>query len=150
MLQGWVAWERGELPRAIELDDAALKVLRQVGDALSYAQFKNFRGELARSVGDLDRAWEAYQEALRAGLHLGCKRFILVANLNLAKVAFLRSEWKAAAGHIRAGLSTSRELGERQNLSSALMLAARGWSRLETRTSLRPWPELPRRSLHQT
>jgi predicted ATPase/tRNA A-37 threonylcarbamoyl transferase component Bud32 len=116
--------EIGDPARAIPLADEAIELMREVGDAYAYGFFQNVRGELARLVGDEARARVAYEEELRVGRQLGCKRFLAVSNGNLGSVSANRGDWKDTLQRISIALQINQGLGERRNLPCALLNVA--------------------------
>ncbi|MGZ3480326.1 MAG: protein kinase domain-containing protein [Myxococcaceae bacterium] len=116
--------EVGDVTRAIALADEAIELIRQVGDAYSYGFFQNVRGEFARLAGDEARAKVAYEEALRVGKQLGCRRFLALGNGNLGSVSANRGDWSDALQRMKTAFQSYEGLGERFNLPCVLLNAA--------------------------
>ena len=111
-------------PAQIALADEAIELIRQVGDAYSYGFFQNVRGEFARLAGDHARARVAYEEALRVGKQLGCRRYLALGNGNLGSVSANQGDWSDALQRTKTALKSYEGLGERFNLPCVLINAA--------------------------
>jgi tetratricopeptide (TPR) repeat protein len=104
--------------------DDAIELTREVGDAYAYGFFQNVRGEVARVAGDSARAKVAYEEALRVGTQLGCKRFLATVNGNLGLVSASQGDWSDSLPRFKIALQINQGLGERRNIPAALLNAA--------------------------
>ncbi|HZX42872.1 MAG TPA: hypothetical protein VFE93_13610, partial [Myxococcaceae bacterium] len=102
----------------------ALALIREVGDAYSYGFLSNFRSEVARLTGDLDLACSGYEEVIRVGEQLGCRRFQIIGNGNLGQVFAAQGNWAAALRQLKVSLQGNLALGERRNLPAALINVA--------------------------
>jgi len=122
--RAFLATELGETDRAAAEADQAVSLAREVGDAYSYGFLSNFRSEVARLVGDLDLARTGYEEVVRVGEQLGCKRFLTIANGNLGMVFGDQGDWVAALRQLKIALIGNQALGERRNLPGALINTA--------------------------
>jgi predicted ATPase/serine/threonine protein kinase len=129
--RSFLAEELGQTDRAAAEADQALALIREVGDAYSYGFLSNFRSEVARLAGDLDLACAGYEEVIRVGEQLGCRRFQIIGHGNLGQVFAAQGNWAAALRQLKVSLQGNLALGERRNLPAALINVAETLLHLE-------------------
>ncbi|HZW91215.1 MAG TPA: hypothetical protein VFF12_19205, partial [Myxococcaceae bacterium] len=122
--RSFLALEQGENRRAATEADQAVLLMRETGDAYEYGFLSNFRAEVARLTGDLHRARAGYEEVVRVGEQLGCKRLLIVGNGNLGLVFAEEGDWAAALRLVKMALLGNQALGEHRNLPAALINAS--------------------------
>jgi non-specific serine/threonine protein kinase len=122
--RAFLAMELGQADQGAAEAELALTLIREVGDAYSYGFFSNFRSEVARLGGDLELASAGYEEVVRVGEQLGCKRFLIIGNGNLGMTFLEQGDWARALRQLKFSLLGNQALGERRNLPAALINTA--------------------------
>ena len=113
---GVVHGDCGELAKAEESHQQALKIHRETGDRLGEAVALGNLGlvyYLRGGPGDLDRAEEHCKRALEIDAQIGNRRGEAIQLRNLGNVYAVRGELERAEDHHRQALDIHRELGNR-------------------------------------
>ena len=98
---------------ALQLNDEALALARQVGEAPLIAQVLNVRGELTRVAGDDELAQAAYAEGRDVAMGAGDQAYVSVFLANLSYLADHRGDYEEARRLVREALVIAWSLGRR-------------------------------------
>jgi len=109
---GSMAWQRGELQRALHFHSSALALYRQAGNMFGVAFALNNVGVQHAQVGDSVRGLEMYHEGLAVARenHLDELARILLNNVGMAYLYI--GKWKEAEAYLQEGLRLSERAGD--------------------------------------
>lgn len=99
--------------QAMEINDEALELAREVGGPALIAQVLNVRGELTRVAGHDERARAAYEEGLEISTALDDEMYVSVFLSNLSYLAGHRGDHEEARRLTHQALRISWSLGRR-------------------------------------
>ena len=124
----------GRPREAAEYNQAALDLHERLGDARGTAQACNGLAKSCLELGELDRAEQLFERALRLRTEIGYWRGVYLSHQGLGRVAAARGDVGAAAWHLRRSSRGLARLGDRYDAAWSLalwaeMIALRGQPR---------------------
>lgn len=117
---GILATEQGDYPRAIDLIEEALLLVRQRGDPQVEATLLNVLGNIAKYQTSYERAAALYGEALQLFRGLGDARSISVTLNNLGSLAKEQNDHAQAMALYDESLTMRRALGDQRGIAIVL------------------------------
>jgi predicted ATPase/DNA-binding CsgD family transcriptional regulator len=99
----------GEVEERVRFCEEGLVLFRELGDMHGITRALNNLGDLARLVGDYERAKDAYEECRALSLQRGDKHLAAAAVSNLSYVAMHKGDYLRAAALLREGLTMAVE-----------------------------------------
>ncbi len=120
----------GEAEEGVRLCEEGLALFRELDDMHGVTRALNILGELARLVGDYERAEDAYEECRALSLQRGDKQRAAIVMGNLSYVAMHQGDYLRAAAFLREGLTMMVELNYKYyfGLSKAMLAGPVGAS----------------------
>src|SRR5262249_22788339 len=100
--------------------EESVALLRPLGGTDALGSMLNNMGEVARYMGDLDRAAELYEES-RAAYERSTGRVPAVTLNMLGHVALVRGDREGARRRFIEALEAARERGDRRSVAESLM-----------------------------
>ncbi len=118
-------YRQGDVVRAKEWWEDALRLMRDLGDASGVARCAGELGGVAFSEGDLDLSTHWYQEARMRFDDLGDRLRSAICSANLGEIAAMRGELEDAIRYGEEALSAQREVGDADGVAVSLHGLAR-------------------------
>jgi serine/threonine protein kinase/tetratricopeptide (TPR) repeat protein/TolB-like protein len=115
-----VLYDRGDLPGADRLYEAALATYREIGNRGAEAGALNNIAVVLKSQGDLDRARQLYEQVLAISREIGSRGGEAYALNNLAGVLLRKGELDEAAKLFDQSLAIRREQQDKSGIAYAL------------------------------
>jgi predicted ATPase/class 3 adenylate cyclase len=115
---GWLAFWQADYAAAEAWGQQALALARAQSNPQATARALEVLGNIARSVGDWDRAAPPLEEALALWRQVGERRGIAVALNDLALVALGRRDLERAAASYAEALAIARQVGDREAVAA--------------------------------
>jgi len=124
VLQGvaWIAYRQdGDIALSRRLGEEALRLSRQLDDAVLAAGSLRQLAVAAQAEGEQERATDLLEEAARLSRSVGDLRGIGTATNNLAHIPLLAGDFRRAADLFEKSLSVARQLGNELDRGTALL-----------------------------
>jgi tetratricopeptide (TPR) repeat protein len=102
-----------EVEEGVRFCEEGLALFRELGDMNGITRALNIIGELARLVGDYERAKDAYEECRALSLQRGDKQRASIVMGNLSYVAMHQGDYVRAAALLREGLAMMVDLNSK-------------------------------------
>jgi tetratricopeptide (TPR) repeat protein len=109
-----------EAAEALLLGEEAVSLAREAGDHWVLAVALNNLGEVARELGDAERATALYEESYRLRRELGDASRIALSLLNLGEMAFSAGDTERARLLLSEALALARGIGDKRHICFAL------------------------------
>ncbi len=113
-----------EVEAGIRLCQDGLTLFRELGDMPGITRALNTLGELARLVGDYERAKDAYEECRALSLQMGDKQRAAIVMGNLSYVAMHQGDYLRAEALLREGLTLMVELNYKYYFGLSIAMLA--------------------------
>jgi CHAT domain-containing protein len=117
---GWAYFQLGDDERALEQFLAAGKAAARLGNVRNEREWLSTAGYVYRDSGDLDRATQSYQDALRLARQMNSKEDSVSALVDLADLSLVRGKLDDAENYIEQ--ANSMESGGAIRPNPTLML----------------------------
>ena len=123
-----IAYDRADLARRAGGPQAAIEIVERTlatepGDA-GRSRMLNLLGVIRYELGDIDAAFDAFEEGLEVDRRVQHDQNVAIAHANLAETAVILGRRGPAADHALACLRRSGELGMSATLGMAMSTAA--------------------------
>ncbi len=116
---GSVYYVKGEINRAIELNEKHLRLSEEVNDKRDIGVASNNLGNAYSDIGNFDKAIELYERSLKIAGEIGYRRGVAIANGNLGIVYIERGEYEKALEFFRQEKKVSEDLNDKMGIASA-------------------------------
>jgi len=141
---GLIYSDKGDLDKALEYHQQALKIDREIGYKQGEASDLGNIGLIYRAKGDLDKALEYHQQALKVFIEIKAPSLITQTLVNIATIFFEQNSDKEGFKYLgkAVSLSLSTSVDEFNKAFFSLLqvirnMVSRGdWERLETISSI--------------
>jgi tetratricopeptide (TPR) repeat protein len=124
VLQGmaWIAYRQdGDLASSRRYGEEALRLSRELDDAVLEARSLRQLALAAQAEGDRERASDLLEEAARLSRSVGDLRGVGIAANNLAHIPLLAGDYRRASDLFEEALSAARQLGNELDRAAALL-----------------------------
>ncbi len=110
---------RGDLDRALALDEESLQLKEQIGDLQGKAASLHQMAAVYGTRGDLDRALALYEESLQLDEHIGDLKGKAASLHNMANILMAREQWDEAEQVLQESQQLARKAGVVEHLAFA-------------------------------
>jgi predicted ATPase/DNA-binding XRE family transcriptional regulator len=108
----WLAFRRGDIPRAVELEEALLTHAERAGDALAARNALTVGGHVAMARGDFDEAITQFEQGLVLCRPIGTSWHLAMSSLNLGVALLHARRLREAETHLSEALEMHRTIGD--------------------------------------
>ena len=110
----------GDLQAAVDDDNEALRISRQIGDDISAARAENGLGNALREKGSFTESEAAYMESLRLARAKGERLGEAFALNNLSVLHSIEEDYPTAVKFCEQSLEIKRQVGSKANIAKSL------------------------------